>query len=45
MEQMETVYAAYRLLDAPERVMHEICEGSHRWHGGNLKKNLEQLIN
>ena len=44
MEQMETVHAAYRLLGAPDRVLHEICEGPHRWHGGNLKTNLEQLI-
>ncbi len=45
LEQMETVYTAYRLLDASGLVMHEIWEGPHRWHGGNLKKNLEQLIN
>lgn len=45
MEQVEIVRAAYRLLGASNQVIHEICEGPHRWHGENLKDNLEQLIN
>lgn len=43
-EQVMIVREAYRLLDAEPRLMHEVCEGSHRWHGEKLRDNLETLL-
>lgn len=43
-EQVETVQRAYHLLGAPGRVLHEICEGPHRWHGERLNENLDLLL-
>lgn len=42
-EQVEIVRQAYELLGAPERILHEICEGTHQWHGENLEENLNLL--
>lgn len=42
-EQVEIVRRAYGLMEAQERVIHEICEGPHRWHGENLEI-LERLV-
>lgn len=44
MEQVEIVRNAYLLMGVPEQILHEICEGTHQWHGENLEKNLEWLI-
>lgn len=43
LEQMETVRAAYDRLGAPQKLIHEICEGAHRWHGENLQAHLNAL--
>lgn len=43
-EQVEVVRQAYRLFGAPERILHEICEGPHQWHGEHLEENLGRLI-
>lgn len=43
-EQVDVVRVAYRLFGAPELVIHEICEGPHRWHGENLEANLARLV-
>lgn len=43
LEQVEVVRAAYRLLDASGKLIHEICEGPHRWHGENLEDSLRAL--
>jgi len=32
-EQVEITRAAYELLGAPDRLVHDIFEGEHRWHG------------
>lgn len=44
-EQVEIVRGAYKLLGVPGRLIHEICEGAHQWHGENLEANLAKLIN
>ena len=43
LEQMETVRAAYERLGAPQKLIHEVCEGPHRWHGEHLQTHLTQL--
>lgn len=43
LEQVDTVRAAYRLLGAPEKLIHEICGGPHRWHGERLGEHLRAL--
>ena len=45
MEQMKTLRVAYRLLGAERRLIHEICDGGHRWHGEHLQENLSVLMN
>ena len=45
MEQMEILRVAYRLLGAERRLIHEICDGGHRWHGEHLRENLFALTN
>jgi len=42
-EQVEIVRRAYELLGVPDRLIHEICEGPHQWHGENLEANLKKL--
>lgn len=44
VEQVDTIRSAYRLMGAGQLVIHEICEGPHRWHGERLEYHLEQLI-
>lgn len=43
LEQVDTVRAAYRLLGAQGKLIHEICEGPHRWHGERLGEHLRAL--
>lgn len=43
-EQVDIIRNAYRLLDAPGLMIHEICQGPHQWHGENLAVHLGQLI-
>jgi len=31
--QMRTIQKAYRLLDAKEKLKHDVFEGEHQWHG------------
>lgn len=33
LEQVDIVRQAYERLGAVQKILHEICEGSHRWHG------------
>lgn len=42
-EQVAIVREAYALLDAPQRLLHEVCEGPHRFHGEKLEENLRLL--
>lgn len=42
-EQVEIMVRAYRLLGAEERILHDICEGGHQFHGDNLWDKLVQL--
>lgn len=44
VEQADIVRQAFKLLGAPELVIHEICEGPHQWHGENLETNLGRLV-
>lgn len=44
VEQVEIVKAAYTLLGAPGKLIHEICEGPHRWHGERLAEHLAALL-
>ena len=44
VEQVDIVRQAFKLLGAPELVIHEICEGPHQWHGENLETNLGRLV-
>lgn len=39
-EQMEIIRAAYRLFDAEDRIIHDIQEGGHCWHGDHLADAL-----
>lgn len=43
IEQMEIVRRAYSLLDAQDCVLHEICPGTHHWHGEHLSENLNRI--
>ena len=43
-EQVDIIRNAYRLLDVPGLMIHEICQGPHQWHGENLAVHLGQLI-
>lgn len=42
-EQMEIIQKAYTLFDAQDKVIHDIHEGGHCWHGDNLQEILEKL--
>lgn len=42
-EQVEIVRKAYRLYGREDRVFHEICGGSHQWHGEHLKEYTEKI--
>lgn len=42
-EQVSVVQAAYARLGAPQKLIHEICEGPHRWHGEHLQTYLNAL--
>ncbi|SCP98895.1 dienelactone hydrolase family protein [Anaerobium acetethylicum] len=43
IEQVDIIRKAYKLMGASEMVIHEICEGTHQWHGEKLKDNLAYL--
>lgn len=43
LEQVDILKRGYRLLDAEGRLIHEICDGGHRWHGEHLQAYLEYL--
>ncbi len=45
VEQVEVARRAYELSGAPGRLIHEICEGAHQWHGEHLEANLAKLMN
>lgn len=45
LEQVDTVRRIYKLYNAEDNLLHEICEGSHQWHGEHLNEHLEYLIN
>lgn len=39
-EQMDIIANSYRLYDAEDVLVHDICEGGHCWHGEGLKELL-----
>lgn len=41
MEQVEVIRRAYGLLGVPERLIHDACEGGHRWHDEHLAAQLK----
>lgn len=43
-EQVAVVREAYDLLGVPQNMLHEICEGPHKWHGEHLPENLCTLL-
>ncbi len=43
-EQVQIVREAYERLGAPEKLLHEVSEGPHRWHGEHLAENLRTLL-
>lgn len=43
MEQIHIIRHAYQLFEASDRLLHDICEGTHQWHEENLQKNLKDL--
>ncbi|MDD3430133.1 MAG: alpha/beta hydrolase family protein [Oscillospiraceae bacterium] len=43
-EQVEITQKAYDLLQQPQKLLHEICDGTHQFHTENLNKNLEILL-
>lgn len=42
-EQVAVARSAYTLLGVPERLLHEVCDGPHQWHGEHLCENLQSL--
>ncbi len=30
-------------LGVPDRLLHEVCDGPHQWHGEHLRENLQSL--
>ncbi len=44
VEQVEIIRKAYELMETPGRLVHEICQGTHRWHGEHLEIHLGQLL-
>lgn len=42
-EQMEIIRSAYGLYCAEDKVVHDIHEGGHCWHGENIKEILKRL--
>lgn len=44
LEQVDVVRQAYQRLRAEGRLLHEICEGPHQWHGEHLAENLSILL-
>lgn len=42
-EQVEIVRKAYSLYGAEDRLIHELCQGPHQWHGEHLKEYLDRL--
>ena len=43
-EQMEIIRNAYSLYEAQSRVIHDIHEGGHCWHGDHIADILEKLL-
>lgn len=43
LEQVTVVKSACSLLGAEDRLIHEICEGGHRFHREHLQENLKRL--
>ncbi len=43
LEQMEILKRAYGLCGAEDRLIHEICQGGHCWHGEHLQEHLKSL--
>ena len=42
-EQMDIIRNAYGLYAAEQKVVHDIHEGGHCWHGDNMREILETL--
>ena len=45
MEQVTIVRKAYDLLGVQQRLLHQICEGPHHFHGETLRDDLQSLLN
>lgn len=43
-EQMEILRQSYDRMGVSDRLIHEICEGPHAWHGEHLQENLKRLL-
>lgn len=43
VEQVNIMRDAYELIGLSDNVMHDICEGTHKWHSENLDKYLRFL--
>lgn len=43
-EQVEIIQAAYNLTNKPDKLIHEVCDGGHRWHDENLLSNMALLL-
>lgn len=42
-EQLQIMRKAYKLYDATDKVLHEVCPGGHQWHEEHLKEYLSLL--
>ena len=43
-EQVDIIRGAYQLAKLPEKLIHEVCGGNHRWHDENLLSNMNLLF-
>lgn len=44
VEQVDIAKKAYEILHVPQLLVHEICDGPHRWYGDHLEEHLSALI-
>lgn len=43
-EQMDILKAAYRVYDAENRIVHDIEEGGHKWHGDHVEEVFQTFF-
>ncbi len=44
VEQVDIARKAYEMFHVPRLLVHEICDGPHRWYGDHLEEHLRTLI-